>query len=68
MNKTRRSHNRVVLDCYRELKRSKNPEKVFARYGRKTGEEAHRMIIEEAAEAKGMTIWEYTKWLYENDD
>ena len=38
------------------------------RYGKKTREEACRMLIEKAAEEKGMTIWEYTKWLNEDKD
>lgn len=68
MERTRRSHQRVVLDCYLELKRSEHPEKVFARYGRKTGEEAHKMLIEEKAKERGMTIWEYTKWINDIED
>ena len=64
----KRSHNRIVLECYLELKKSENPEKVFARYGRKTGQEAFQMLKEEHAKEKGMTMEEYNKWLYSDED
>lgn len=62
-----RSHNRIVLECYMELKRSENPEKVFARYGRKTGNEAFQMLKEEHAQKLGMTMEEYEEWLKSDD-
>lgn len=65
--KANRSHNRIVLECYMELKRSENPEKVFARYGRKTGNEAFQMLKEEHAQELGMTREEYEAWLKEDD-
>lgn len=64
--KERRTHQRIVAECYAELLRSDNPEKVFARYGRKTGEEALHMLHEKKAEEMGMTMWEYVKWLNED--
>lgn len=63
----KRSHTRIVFECYMELKRSENPEKVFARYGRKTGNEAFQMLKEEHAKDMGMTIEEYEAWLKEDD-
>ena len=42
--KANRSHARIVVECYFELKRSENPEKVFAHYGRKTANEAVQML------------------------
>lgn len=63
----KRSHNRIVLECYFELKRSKHPERVFARYGRKTGNEAFQMFKEEHAKDMGMTMEEYDKWLNSDD-
>ena len=65
--KPNRTHNRIVLECYLELKRSENPEKVFARYGRKTGNEAFQMLKEEHAEKRGLTMEEYEAWLKEDD-
>ena len=62
----KRSHNRIVLECYMALKRSDNPEKVFARYGRKTGNEAFQMLKEEHAKKMGMTMEEYEAWLKED--
>ena len=55
----KRNHARIVFECYMELKRSENPEKVFARYGRKTGNEAFQKM--------GMTMDEYEAWLKEDD-
>ena len=63
----KRSHNRIVVECYMELKRSEHPDKVFARYGRKTGQEAFQMLKEEHAKDMGMTMEEYEAWL-ESDD
>lgn len=70
----KRSHNRIVLECYMAIKKaSKEVDadkliRVMGRYGRKTREEAYRMLIEEEAKKRGMTIWEYTKWLNEDED
>lgn len=65
----RRSHNRIVFECYMAIKKASNENdtdkliRVMSRYGRKTREEAYHMLIEEAAKEKGMTVWEYAKWL-----
>lgn len=70
----RRSHNRIVFECYMAIKKASNENdtdkliRVMGRYGRKTREEAYHMLIEEAAKEKGMTVWEYTKWLNEDKD
>lgn len=64
--KANRSHARIVFECYMELKRSENPEKVFARYGRKTGDEAFQMLKEEHAKEMGMTMEQFEKWLNED--
>lgn len=61
----KRSHARIVFECYMELRKSNNPEKVLARYGRKTREDAIRMYHEEMAEEMGMTMEEFEKWLKE---
>ena len=63
----KRPHARIVFECYMELKRSENPDKVFARYGRKTGNEAFQMLKEEHAQKMGMTMEEYEAWLKEDD-
>ena len=65
--KANRSHNRIVLECYMELKRSENSEKVLARYGRKTRNEAIQMLKEEHAKDMGMTMEEYEEWLKSDD-
>lgn len=72
--RTRRSHNRIVFECYQAIKKAEaenDTDKLLnamRRYGKKTREEAYKMLIEKAAEEKGMTIWEYTKWLNEDKD
>jgi len=63
----KRGHNRIVAECYMELKRSENPEKVLTRYGRKTRQEAIQMLKEEHAKKMGMTMEEYEAWLKEDD-
>lgn len=63
----RRSHARIVFECYMELRNNDNPEKVFARYGRKTREDAMRMYNEEKAKEMGMTMEEFEKWLKEEE-
>lgn len=63
----KRSHARIVFECYMELRKSDNPEKVFARYGRKTGQEALQMYNEEKAKEMGMTMAEFENWLKEDE-
>lgn len=63
----KRNHARIVFECYMELKRSEHPERVFARYGRNTGNEAFQMLKEEHAKKMGMTMEEYEEWLKSDD-
>lgn len=63
----KRTHARIVTECYLKLKNSEHPEKVFARYGRKTGEEALQMYNEEQAKKMGMTMEQFNEWLWSED-
>ncbi len=55
---TRRSHNKVVLECYQALKHSDNPYSVLRRYGKKTRDEAVAMCNEDYKELTGHYVWE----------
>ena len=53
MNKPRQSHNRIVLNCYLELKNDKDGKRlmtIMRKYGRKTRDEAITMLKQDAAE------------------
>lgn len=65
--KNKRSHNRVILDCYLELKNDDGSRMltIMRKYGRKTREEALQMLKEDAAERCGMTLVEFEKSLVE---
>ena len=71
--RTRRTHNRVVIECYQAIKKAQeDPDtekllRVMRRYGRTTREQAIEMLKEEAAERMGMTVEEYEKYL-ESDE
>ncbi len=73
MNATRRSHNRIVLECYMAIKKASDENdtdkllKVMSRYGKKTREDALQMMKEEHAKDMGMTMDEYEAWLKEDD-
>lgn len=63
----KRSHNRIVFECYKALKEAEKENdsdkmlRVMRRYGRKTREDAIRRLEEEAAERMGMSYEEYDK-------
>lgn len=63
--RTRRSHNRVVFECYQAIKKAGNDTdkllKALSRYGEKTRDDAFKMLEEEAAERCGMSYEEYHK-------
>ena len=66
MNKPRQSHNRIVLNCYLELKNDKDGKRLMTimhKYGRKTRDEAITMLKQKSAEEMGMTLDEYEKYL-----
>ena len=72
MNATRRSHNRIVLECYMAIKEANKENdtdklvRVMIRYGKKTREDAIQMMKEEHAKDMGMTMEEYEKWFNED--
>lgn len=72
MNNQRRSHNRIVLECYMAIKKASDENdsdkllKVMSRYGKKTRDDAIQMMREEHAKDMGMTVEEYEKWLNED--
>ena len=71
--RTRRSHNRVLLECYLAIKKASDgndPDKlvkVMSRYGRSTVNEACEMLKEDAAERLGMTKEQFEESLKEDN-
>ena len=65
--KNRRSHRRVIVDCYLELKNDDGSRMltIMRKYGKKTREAAIQMLKEDAAEKCGMTLEEFEKSLAE---
>ena len=65
--RTRRSHNRVVFECYQAIKKAEESNdtdkllRVMSRYGRQTRDDAIKMLEEEAAERCGKSYEEYHK-------
>lgn len=65
--RTRRSHNRVVFECYQAIKKAEESNdtdkllRVMSRYGKQTRDDAIKMLEEEAAERRGMSYEEYHK-------
>lgn len=65
--RTRKSHNRVVFECYQAIKKAEDSNdtdrllRVMSRYGKKTREDAIRMLEEETAEHFGMGYEEFHK-------
>jgi DNA-binding FadR family transcriptional regulator len=63
----RRSHNRVVFECYQAIKKAEESNdtdkllRVMSRYGKKTRDDAIKMLEEDAAERCGMSYEEYHK-------
>lgn len=69
MNNNRKSHNRIVFECYTQLKNDvdmKRTTTILRRYGKETREQALKMLREDAAKKRGMTLEEYEKWLLED--
>lgn len=65
--RTRRSHNRVVFECYQAIRKAEESNdtdkllRVMSRYGRQTRDDAIKMLEEEAAERCGKSYEEYHK-------
>lgn len=60
--KTRRSHSRIVTECYLELKNDENCERaetILRKYGSKTRQEALAMLEEDYYNRWGKHTWEY---------
>lgn len=70
--KPNRSHNRIVFECYKAMKKAEAENdtdkllSVMRRYGKKTREDAIEMLKEDAAEKLGMTKEEFEKQLEED--
>lgn len=63
MNNNRKSHARKVFECYMDIKNDKS----FAKYGKKTREDAWKMYKEEEAKKLGMTLEEFEQWVKEEE-
>lgn len=63
----KRSHNRIVFECYMALKKAEAENdsdkmlRIMHRYGRKTREDAIRRLEEDSAEKLGMSYEEFDK-------
>ena len=70
MSNIKRNHQKIVLDCYLELKNDVTGERLMTimnKYGKKTRDEAIQMLKEEAAALLGMTLEEYEVFFREDD-
>lgn len=50
MDKNRRTHQAIVMECYSALKRADDPTPVLRRYGKETRNEAMEMLKREYEE------------------